>query len=198
MWPTEQELRDRLRLLFGTLSEPRSALVIEWQGRAFRFASRRYATRQTFTTGEGARRNGGRYTPQGGARTVYLGTSRETALAEMMAGQRESGLPDAAFQPRVLAAVAVCVGVLLDLTSTPTLELLGITPDQLLTQWKPDALAGRVAQVQVFGRLVYEAGFEGLLAPSARHPAGTNLALFPDNFESGSHCIMLDTDEPAN
>ena len=51
-----------------------------------------------------------------------------------------------------------------------------------------------VAAIQTFGRLVYEAGFEGIRFPSARRETGINLALFPDNYRDGSHVLMLNSD----
>ena len=53
---------------------------------------------------------------------------------------------------------------------------------------------GSVAATQTFGRLVYEAGFEGLRFPSTRRDGGINLALFPDNYRDGSHALMLNSE----
>src|SRR4029079_3855617 len=96
-----------------------------------------------------------------------------------------------AFQPRVLAAVAVSVRVLLDLQATDTLSEIGITVDHVAEEWRSSADKGAVAAVQMFGRLAWEAGFEGIRFPSARRPNGVNLALFPDNYGHESHAVML-------
>ena len=190
-WPAEQDLRARLAARIG--SPPRSAapFVVEWQGTAYRFASRDYADRERFTDGEGARRNGGRFTPIGAQRTLYLSLDRATATAELDSWYAYYNVPDTAFQPRVLAAVAVSVGLLLDLSAPETLAELGLSVAHLAEEWRPLSDTGGVAPVQAFGRLVYETGFEGLRFSSTRREHGVNLALFPDNYREGSHALML-------
>jgi RES domain-containing protein len=165
--------------------------VIEWQGTTYRLASRAYADAEKFTDGEGARRSGARFTPIGAQKTLYLAGDRATAIAELDSWYAYYNVPDTAFQPRVLAAVAVSIGLLLDLTVPETLAELGITSELIAEEWRPVADAGQVAPVQTFGRLVYEAGFEGLRFTSLRRSNGFNLALFPDNYRDGSHAVML-------
>jgi RES domain-containing protein len=177
-------------------SPPKSSppFVIEWQGTTYRFASRNYSDRDHFTDGEGARRNGGRFTSLGAQRTLYLSLDRATATAELDAWYAYYNVPDTAFQPRILAAVAVSVGLLLDLLAPETLTELGLSSARVAEEWRPIADTGSVAPVQTFGRLVYEAGFEGIRFPSARRENGINLALFPDNYRGGSHALMLNSE----
>src|SRR4030081_2734956 len=106
-WPPEEELRRRLALVLGSPPQNRPPFVVDWQGTTYRFASRAYSDRERFTDGEGARRNGGRFTPIGAQRTLYLSLDRATATAELDSWYEYYGVPDSAFQPRVLAAVAV-------------------------------------------------------------------------------------------
>lgn len=192
-WPPEQRLRELLAAKLGSSPKAAAPTVIEWTGTTYRFAGRDYADRDRFTDGEGARRNGGRFTPIGGPRTLYLSQDRATATAELDAWYEYYGVPDTAFQPRVLAAVAVSVGLLLDLSVPETLAEIELTPDLVAVDWRPISDSGSVAPVQTFGRLVYEAGFEGVRFPSARRPGGFNLALFPDNYRDGSHALMLNS-----
>lgn len=193
-WPSEQELRERLAALID--SPPRSAapFVVEWQGTTYRFASRKYADRTQFTDGVGARRSGGRFTPIGAHRTLYLSLDRATATAELDSWYAYYNVPDTAFQPRLLAAVAVSVGLLLDFSVLDSLTELGLAPAQVIEEWRPISDEGGVAPVQTLGRLVYESGFEGILFPSARRESGVNLALFPDNYREGSHSLMLNSE----
>src|SRR5258708_2760165 len=114
-WPAEQHLRTQLATLIGSPPRSSAPFVVEWQGTSYRFASRDYSDRDRFTDGEGARRNGGRFTPIGAQRTVSLSLARATATAELDSWFAYYDVPDTAFQPRVLAAVAVSVGLLLDL-----------------------------------------------------------------------------------
>lgn len=187
-WPPEQELRSRLAKLIDAPSAP---FVVDWRGATYRFACRSFADRARFTDGEGARRNGGRFTPIGGPRTVYLSLDRATATAELDAWFAYYSIPDSAFQPRVLAAVAVSASVCLDLCVPETLSEIGLSAAHVAEEWRGIADKGQVAFVQTFGRLVYEAGFEGIRFPSARRENGINLAVFPDNYRQGSHAVML-------
>ena len=187
-WPPDPDLRSRLAAIG---SPPRPPAVGGWQGTTYRFASRDFADLAKFTDGEGARRHGGRFTPVGGHRTVYLSLDRMTATAELGAWYEYYAIPDTAFQPRVFAAVGVCVGHLLDLTAPDALAELGLASDHVHDDWRGLSDRGAAAPVQVFGRLAFEAGFEGLRFPSARHPGGQNLALFPENFRPGSSAVML-------
>lgn len=193
-WPTEQQLRERLADLIGCPPRAAAPIVLEWQGTTYRFASRGYSDKDRFTDGEGARRSGGRFTPIGAQRTLYLSLDRATATAELDSWYDYYNVPDTAFQPRVLAAVAVSVGLLLDLIAPETQTRLGLTTAHVVEEWRPVSDTGGVAGVQTFGRLVCEAGFEGIRFPSARREGGVNLALFPDNFRDGTHALMLNSD----
>lgn len=193
-WPSEQQLRRHLAALIGSPPRRAAPFVVEWQGTTYRFASRHHASRDRFTDGEGARRSGGRFTPIGAQRTLYLSLDRATATAELDSWYAYYSVPDTAFQPRVLAAVAVSVGLLLDLSAPETLAELGLTPAHVVEEWRPTSDDGGVAPVQTLGRLVYEAGFEGIHFPSARREHGGNLALFPDNFRAESHALMLNAE----
>ncbi len=193
-WPSEQHLRERLAALIGFSPRGISSFVVEWQGTTYRFASRDYSDRDRFTDGEGARRYGGRFTTIGAQRTLYLSLDRATATAELDSWYEYYSVPDTAFQPRVLAAVAVSAGLLLDLATPATLAELGLTPAQVAEEWRPISDNHGVAPTQAFGRLIYEAGFEGIRFPSARRETGVNLALFPDNYRDGSHALMLNSE----
>ncbi|MGL6074487.1 MAG: RES family NAD+ phosphorylase [Fimbriiglobus sp.] len=190
-WPEEQLLRERLAEL-ATKTHP--LMVIDWQGTTYRFASRSFADQITFINGEGARRNGGRFTPVGSQRTLYLSSDRATATAELDSWYEYYGIPDNAFQPRILAAVAVSMGLLLDLVAVETLSRLGLDPQQIHEDWRLISDQGGVAAIQTLGRLAYEAGFEGVRYPSARRVGGFNFALFPDNYHSASHAMMLNSE----
>lgn len=105
-WPSEEQLRERLMTLAAS---PAAPCVVEWSGTAYRFAGRAFASLDHFTDGEGARRNGRRFTPVGGPRTVYLALDRTTAVAELDSWFSYYGVPDSAFTPRVFAAVGVAL-----------------------------------------------------------------------------------------
>lgn len=198
-WPPADLLEKRLREIFpdnpGGAPPSDPPCVVEWQGAAFRSATQRYASEETFTDGEGARRNGGRFTPRGSFATVYLSVDERTAAAELQGIREYYSLPASTFEPRVLAAVSVSVGLMLDLTHPGTLNRLGITIAHLHMDWRYVSDKGRDCEVQTFGLLVRRVGYEGMLVPSLYRPEGFNLVLFPDNFRDGSHAVMISPDE---
>ena len=192
-WPDENDLRSRLHALAGRTAAPElHGNILPWQGVTYRFAAMQFADRVNFTNGEGARRAGGRFTPIGGPRTVYLSLDRATATAELDSWYEFYSIPATAFQPRVLAAVSVGVEGILDLSSGELLAGLGLSGEHLAEEWRIQNDSGAAASTQAFGQIAFEAGFEGLLAASVRRPGGYNLALFPDNFTDSSHSVMLD------
>ncbi len=193
-WPTAQDLRTRLVHLIGSPPKVNSPIVVDWQGTTYRFAQRNFSGPKHFTDGEGARRCGGRFTPIGAQRTLYSSLDIVTASAELESWYAYYCLPATSFQPRILAAIAVSVGLVLDLTVSETLSELGLTIAQICEEWRLLSDENVVAPTQTFGRSVYEAGFEGILFPSVRRDAGCNLALFLDNFREGSHALMLNSD----
>ena len=87
--------------------------------------------------------------------------------------------------------MAVCASLILDLSAPETLLELALSPARIAEQWRVTSDAGGIASTQTFGRLVYEAGYEGIRFSSCRRESGINLALFPDNYREGSHALML-------
>ncbi len=193
-WPTTQDMRNRLAYLIGSPPKVNPPIVVDWQGTTYRFATRNFSSLEHFTDGEGARRCGGRFTPIGAQRTLYSSMDIATAAAELESWYAYYFLPATSFQPHVLAAIAVSVGLVLDLTASETMSELGLTINQICEEWRLLSDENAVAPTQTFGRSVYEAGFEGILFPSGRRDGGCNLSLFPDNYRDGSHAIMLNYD----
>ena len=193
-WPTDEDVRTRLGLLIGSPHKVNSPIVVNWQGTTYRFATRNFSSPEHFIDGEGARRHGARFTPIGAQRTLYSSLEIVTAAAELESWYAYYCLPATAFQPRLLAAIIVSVGLVLDLTATETMSELGLEIHQICEEWRLISDENAVAPTQAFGKLIFEAGFEGILFPSVRRDAGCNLALFPDNFRDGSHAFMLNSD----
>ncbi len=191
-WPEVADLKTRLDEIRRASANPgTSELVVEFSGRGYRFASISYATSSQFADGEGARIHGGRFTPRSGPRTVYVALERHTAYEELEASLEYFQLLASTFTPRVFAAIAIHADVILDLTCPETLVALGISQHQIAEEWR-HLSASKVAGTQVFGLLVFEAGFEGILYPSVRRAEGRNLALFPDGLRETSYVLPLD------
>jgi filamentous hemagglutinin len=160
--------------------------AIPWRGELFRFTDMAWANLHDLATGRGAYRAGGRWNPKNGFAALYLSTEPETALAEALAQRRYQNVPDSEATPLVLAAFQVVLQQILDLTAAPIQNLLQVTAEQLTAPWRPTQHQGREALTQAIGRLTREAGFEGLLVPSAPLPGGTNLVTFPKRELIGS------------
>jgi RES domain-containing protein len=159
-------------------------LAVPWVGDPFRFTDMTYANLQDLFTGEGSRKTGGRWNPKGGFRTLYFSLTPETALAEILAHHRSQAMPDVEAMPVTLVGFRVNVRQLLDVTDRRIRRLLGVAGTQIREPWRPSQYAGREALTQAIGRLAREAGFQGLLAPSAVRRLGRNLVLFPERLDA--------------
>lgn len=126
---------------------------------------------------EGSQLYGGRYNPKGAFGALYFGQGRDICLAEV-----RKATAGRALGPFVLASVAVDLQRVLDLTDQAVLHRLDLPPEDLVgPDWAP---------TQELGRLARQAGFEGLLVPSAAAP-GTNLVLFPDRLDPASSVRLM-------
>ena len=157
-------------------------LAVTWVGVAFRSSSVRYANRDDFLTGAGVKAPGARWNPPSSFATLYTSLAPETATLEGLAHHHYFHLPVEEALPRVLASVRVVLKRVLDLTESRTRKQFKLTREALLTEdWRAANAAGEEARTQTIGRLAWEAEWEGLLVPSAAHPSGVNLIIFPGN-----------------
>ena len=98
-----------------------------------------------------------------GEGAVYGATSPETALAEV----NHYGLADG----RVSVSKDVSLQNVLDLTDPSTRQQLNITSESITSD--------SYSTTQQIGSFARTNGYDGILAPSARNPAGSNLIIFP-------------------
>lgn len=104
-------------------------------------------------------------------------------------------------RPRVFCGAAVTLQAVLDLTDGGVRRRLGFTLAELLDEdWLAIQDAGDESWTQAIGRGAYVAGFEAVLAPSARdRPRGKNLVVFPERIRAGSKIELLGQGElPAH
>jgi hypothetical protein len=103
---------------------------------------------------------------------------------EALAATRALGVPDRLALPKVTVAGHASLTKVLRLDRAVR-TLLGVrNPDLLDPDWRN---AGTEVLSQRVGRLVFEAGIEALLVPSAvDRKLGGNLVAFPDNLAPGS------------
>jgi len=163
-----------------------------WSGTVFRSASVRYANRDDFLTGVGAKAAGARWNPPASFATVYTSLSPDTATAEALAHHRHFHLPVENALPRVLAAVQVVLQRVLDLTDAKARKALRVSRETLLTEdWRGANAGGDEALTQAIGRLFWEGECEGLLVPSAADSNGITLIIFPGNLTPPDSYLLI-------
>jgi RES domain-containing protein len=162
----------------------------------YRSCGVKYANEKDFLSGDGAAYGGGRWNPPG-IRAVYGSLDVMTATKESYQNLIDAGFKDKNIKPRVIAGATVKVERLLNLTDANIRRKLGFRLDELLDEdWKGIQLGGEESWTQAIGRGCREAGFEGLIVPSARNrPKGKNLVIFPDELAKGSSCKVIAKEE---
>ena len=98
-----------------------------------------------------------------GRGAVYGATSNETAMAEVQHYGAAAG--------RVSVSKEVTLNNVLDLTNPAVRQELNVTLEQIN--------GNSYSITQRLGDLARAKGYDGILAPSARNPNGTNLVIFP-------------------
>jgi RES domain-containing protein len=175
------------------------SLAEPWAGDVFRFAAPRWSTAAELLTGEGAFRHGGRWCPSGAFRAVDASLDPETALAEVLAQYRRFGWPLREAMPRLVNALEVRLHRVLDLTAGSVRRRLMLSWARLLAErWWELQASDHEALTQAVGRAAWEAGLEGLLAPSAARPGGVNLVYFPQRQLPGSSVTIIHPEEPPD
>jgi len=141
----------------------RAGLVIGYRNQALKYDAR---------SGDGARRNGGRFNPPRSFPVVYLCSTPECAAAELARQAFRQGLQPGDLLPRELWRLEVELGSILDLTDDATLDHLGISYSELVSD--------NLQITRQLGEAAYEHRFQALQAPSA---TGVDIviAVFPEN-----------------
>jgi RES domain-containing protein len=126
-------------------------------------------TKTTWTAGSWNVDASHRYSDRGlGA--IYGGTNKKTALAEVQHYDEKFGYDTS---QRKYKYKDVNVDNMLDLTDPSVRDKLGITLDDLIGTGKD-----KYKTTHEIGNLASEVGFNGVIAPSARNPAGANVVIF--------------------
>jgi RES domain-containing protein len=120
----------------------------------------------------GSELNGGRYNLAGSKGILYASLEKITAAAEVARGLRARGINPGEYGPDDWWAYELkwASSRVLDLTDHSVLERLQIS--------EPALVADDVGQTRQIGRQALDAGYEGIVAPSAAHRAGRNLIIF--------------------
>lgn len=98
--------------------------------------------------------------------------------------------------PRLLVAIELSLGAVLDLTNGATRARLGLTLGALKEgDWRKMQEEKRESLTQKIGRAVFSEEGEGLLVPSARVPDGVNLVYFRENHRHASRVKVLESEK---
>ena len=139
-----------------------------FEGLCFRHSAAKYATVDESTL-DASRRAGGRFNPRGDFGAVYAALEKDTAVAELERRIERTGLPRAAFRPRLMLHLTVHLTDLLDLTNPEVRRQFGVSEEDLIaSDWTRAQDAGQEARRQ---------GYTAIRFPSATG-TGDNLAIF--------------------
>ncbi|MEZ6094372.1 MAG: RES family NAD+ phosphorylase [Pirellulaceae bacterium] len=156
-----------------------------------RSVSTRYANESDFLSGKGAAKYGGRWNKPGIV-AIYGSTDVLTATLEAYQQFVAFGFSLSAIKPRVMAGIHVHVQFVLDLSKATNRRKIGFNRNELLTEdWQAIQSTGVESWTQAIGRGAMQAGFEGLLVPSAQNRNGTNLVVFPGKLRETSSLKVL-------
>lgn len=155
----------------------------------------KYASKNSFYSGTGAAKTGGRWNRKG-LEAIYTSLDVETATLEAYQDFIYRGFPLTTITPRVTAGAKVKLSKVLDLTDSKVLKSIGFTKKELIEEdWRAIQKAGDESWTQAIGRGAYLAGFEGLIVPSARKDDGKNIVIFPKRLAKTSKIDILGADQ---
>lgn len=169
----------------------RTLPLLPFTGTFYRLIHAKYA--ETALSSVGSLRYGGRYNPSRAFEVLYLADSPVTGLQEVnVLFRTDSGLLPVRGAPRIVLSVDCRLSGVFDLREERVQQALGTNPQELTGMWvtsTPEA----PAPTQRLGLSLYEHGeVEAVLAPSARGPGATNLAVFPDRLKETSLLRVYD------
>jgi hypothetical protein len=126
---------------------------------------------------------------------VYAASTEAIALRESRRVIRHFGIKKPHKQPRVLVELEAQLSRVADLTGIDDLLAWPTLGELLSENWEALNAAHKETLSQTFGRALFELGFSGLLAPSARDRRGRNLIWFPRNFGPGERVSIVGKEE---
>jgi RES domain-containing protein len=184
---------DRIQALATAIAAAPLREVKVWMSRAVRSKYLERQERPEPLYYLASARTGGRFTPLGGPAGLYLANHQEVALPELQdvvfdeSGKRR---PLRRRDAVTLMTARVVVSGVLDLTDGSVRGRIGITADDVRAEWADEMeefLAGRgpLPLTQQIGFAAYlTQRVRAILYPSARHPDGVCLCVFPDRLSA--------------
>lgn len=161
-----------------------------FDGVVVRSVPTRYANKNDFFSGDGAARTGGRWN-RPGIGAIYASLDVITTTYEAYQNLDTFQFPMTSIQPRVVAGAKVTLDRILDFTDTKNLIKIGFSLEELVTEeWEAIQAGGEESWTQAIGRGCLNAGFAGIVVPSARNSKGKNIVIFTANLSGGEIRIL--------
>lgn len=155
------------------------------QDTVFRAANPKYAELPHLISGRGSWLNGSRWNPPGAMAVLHAADSPEHAVSEALVVYRHFSIPLPRDLHIVVRAIRLDVRQILDLRVGSVRHALGVSSERMLgTDWQSENASGSESVSQAVGRAAADAGFRGLLAPSAAVPEAVNTVVFVDRMGS--------------
>jgi filamentous hemagglutinin len=171
-----------------------AANAMAFRGECFRCVTPKYSSAADIFSGSGSKFASGRYHVKGEFTAVYASTRVEWAYDEYRNTARNNNISDAKLLPVTLVAARISLSRVLDLTDVTTQAALQVTEDELVhSKWtsKSESIT------QLIGQTCNEAGFDGIIVPSANERK--NIIILIDNASRSSAVRIVNANRlPSN
>jgi len=142
---------------------------ISYQGYAFRHIAPHFDPR----SGEGAKKQGGRFNPPGSFATLYLAPTLATVAAELVRLGKLHFVGAEGLLPRDIYRYALDLQDVIDLTDPESMKWLGVD--------RADLTDDNRDLTQLLGSSAFSLGTQAILGYSAADKDGLVIAVFPEN-----------------
>ena len=141
---------------------------------------------------------GGRFTPKGGAPSLYMGESAHTAKLEKRRAAGFSTVKRKEQPIEVNYALEAKLSAVLDLTDPDVTDKLEISKNEIVSAWRFRA-DSKTPPTHILGtEVVRSKRFSAIRYPSAANPRGKCIVVFLDRLRTGESVSVLDEDSIIN